>query len=534
MTTQQLDHNAGEQTLTELWISLEFPGKLFCSLNGNELVLNETAYGPQRKLADLNPENCTTVVNMLAEKFKEIQDRVAELENEWAQTEERLKFSGKIARLKDYLGKAGAIGDYTPVYKNLEEKEAEIQKIADKFYQEKLALVEQAEAIKDSEEWRETTEKFRAIVEAWKNGHSGDKFRYDRLWDRIEQARSRFYDRKRQHHESIEQEMMQNLDLKLEICEKAEKLASSEDWKQTADLLKSLMDEWKTIGKVVSPEKNEELWKRFLNARNAFFDRKKQNFEHIQADQEANYLRKMALVEQAELLCNDSNWKETTQRMAEIMEDWKKIGKVPFEKSEEIWKRLQDARDKFFSAKRQNAEEKRINLEENYSLKLALLNRAEQLQHSHEWKAATEEMNELMQEWKKIGHVPRKYGDELWEKFIAARHYFFDRKDEDREKRKSRFQNQMDSRYQQTKQFLQKIKDELREEEEKLNDFQESLKNTTGDSPKEIELRRHLENLIHQIEKKIPERKEKINEVAKQYEELQEKRNEIKTEEQAR
>jgi chromosome segregation ATPase len=155
-----------------------------------------------------------------------------------------------------------------------------------------------------------------------------------------------------------------------------------------------------------------------------------------------------------------------------------------------------------------------------------LLNRAEDLKNSNNWREATEEMNELMTEWKKIGHIPREYGDELWEKFIAARHHFFNRKDSDRDKRKARFQNQLDSRLQQTEQFLEKIKEELADEESKLSEFAESLKNTTGEGHKEEELRKHLENLIQQIERKLPARREKVEEVAKQLEELQQKRGE--------
>lgn len=294
--------------------------------------------------------------------------------------------------------------------------------------------------------------------------------------------------------------------------------------------MKEMMDKWKTIGRVASAEKNEELWTRFITARNIFFDRKKQHFEYIQQEQEGNLGLKLALVEQAEALSENTEWKETTTRLATIMDEWKTIGKVPFEKADELWNRLQTARDKFFSAKRQSAEEFKVNLEDNYAQKLVLLNRAEQLKNSDSWKEVTEEMNDLMQEWKKIGHIPREYGDEIWERFIAARHHFFNRKDADRDKRKARFQNQLDSRFQQTRQFLDKIKSELDEEENKLADFRESLNNTTGTGSKEEELRKHLENLIHQIEKKLPARREKIDEVSRQYEELLQKRTDAKPE----
>jgi len=514
-----------------MWNELNFAGKEFCSLNEEqELVLNATAYSPVRRLSVVTIENLTTVAAALAEKFREVEGKMQELETEWQQADDKLKLSGKIARLKDYLQRANAIGDYAPVYRSLQQKEKEVQDLCEAHYAEKLKLAEKAEALKDSEDWKATTEAFRVIVEEWKHAVPADKGRSEKLWERIEQARNHFYERKRQHHEKMEQDMMQNLDLKLEICETAEQHAHSENWRKSSDVMKELMDKWKTIGRVASAEKNEELWNRFINARNTFFDRKKQHFEQIQQEQENNYTLKLALVEKAEALSSSTDWKETTQALAAIMEEWKTIGKVPFEKADELWNRLQAARDKFFSAKRQSAQEFKINLEDNYAQKLALLNRAEQLKNSDNWREATEEMNDLMQEWKKIGHIPREYGDEIWERFIAARHHFFNRKDADRDRRRARFQNQLDSRFQQTRQFLDKIRAELKEEENKLADFRESLNNTTGSGVKEEELRKHLESLIAQIEKKIPARKEKIAEVSRQLEELQHKKEEARAE----
>jgi len=531
MTTPQPIQNADNQITPDMWNEISFAGKEFCSLNdSNELVLNATKHSPERILSAINADNVESVTTALAEKFKEVESKVQELNTEWEQTEDKLKLSGKVSRLKDYIQRANAIGDYVPFYEGLDVQEKTIQSLYDAHYAEKLKLAEKAEALQHSEDWKVTTEAYRALVEEWKNANPADKGRSDKLWERIENARNHFYERKRQHQESVEQDMMQNLDLKLEICETAEKHAQSEDWRKSSDVMKELMDQWKTIGRVASHEKNEELWNRFINARNAFFDRKKVHFEQIQNEQETNYSLKLALVEKAEALSDNTDWKETTLSLGTIMDEWKTIGKVPYEKADELWNRLQAARDKFFSAKRQSAETFKVNLEDNYAQKQALLNRAEELKNSNNWREATDEMNELMTEWKKIGHIPREYGDVLWEKFISARHHFFKRKDDDRDKRKARFQNQLEVRMIQTEQFLDKIKAELEDEEAKLTEFTESLKNTTGEGHKEEELRRHLENLIQQIEKKLPARREKVEEVAKQLEELQQKKGEAKEE----
>lgn len=527
MTTElQTDQNAEMNVTAEMWAELNFQGKEFCTLNGNqELVLSATPHSEERVLAVLNVENYITVINALCEKFKEVTSKVNEVETEWAQTTEKLKLNGKVSRTKDYVARANAIGDYAPLLQNLHAKEEEIKAVLNHNLAEKMKLVDKAEALKESEEWKQTTEEFKTIINNWKTAHPLDKSKNEQLWERIEQARSHFYERKRKHQEGIEQDMMQNLDLKLELCELAEKCALSEDWKKTSDLLKELMDKWKTVGHVASVDKNEELWNRFIGARNTFFDRKKQHFEQINVEQEANYALKIALVEKAESLTESTDWKETTAIHNQIMDEWKSIGRVPFEKSEEIWSRLQVARDKFFTAKRQNAEEHRVNLEDNYAQKQAILNRAEALKNSENWRETTDEMNELLTEWKKIGYIPREYGDTIWEAFIAARQHFFNRKDADREKRKTRFQNQLNTRYQQTKQFLDKIVEELTDEENKLVEFNESLSNTEENgNAKDMELRKHLQNLIQQIERKLPARKNKIEEVKQQLAELEQRK----------
>lgn len=527
MTTQQ--PNTASRTMTELWNELNFAGKEFCTLNeGNELMLNATQYSPERKLAVLQPENFEAVLAALTEKFAEISGKIEELEREWLEQEEKVKIAGKVYRIKDYLHRANALGDYAPLYEELIRKERELQQLYDANYAEKLKLVEKAEAHSHTEEWKAATEAFRLIIEAWKESPPIDRRRNEELWSRIEQARNHFYERKRQHQEEVGQDMMQNLDRKLELCEKSESLASSDNWKKTPEIYKVLIEEWKTIGKVASADKNEELWQRFITAQNVFFDRKKRHFEHIQREQEANHALKLAVIEKAEAICTLTDWKAVTIQMSQLMEEWKSIGRVPLSQADALWSRFQQARDTFFNAKRQNTEEIKVNLEDNYAQKTVLLQRAEALKTSTDWRETSDEMNELMAEWKKVGRVSRVHEDRLWERFLAARKYFFERKDADRDKRKARFHSQLDNRWQQTKQFLHKIKAELEEEEEKLVDFKESLSQTTGSSAKEIELRQHLENLIRQIEIKIPERKEKIEEVAQQFTELDAKRTELK------
>jgi hypothetical protein len=515
------DANAISQ-LQNWWENVSFPGKAFFQLKENgELVLKATDVHPERTIITLTAENADAATKALIEKFPEVEGKVKELQTEWETADDKLKLMGKLARTREYLMHSHAIGDFHSLISSLDEHEQVVGRLIEENHSAKLALVQQAEAMVDNDNWKETTQALRDLAEQWKQIGFVDKQRNDELWNRLEAARNKFFERKRQHQEGQEKDMLQNLDLKMELVEKAENNAASEEWKETTELFKQLMDQWKGIGRTL-PDKNEELWNRFIAAKNAFYDRKKQHFESIQQEQEANYVTKLALVEKAETLKDSTDWTGTSQAYADLMEEWKNAGRVPAEKADELWNRLNAAKEHFFQGKRHHFEAFRVSLEDNYAQKMSLLKRAESLKNSTHWREATEELNELMTEWKKIGPVPREHSDRIWEEFIAARTHFFNRKDADRERRKSQAEKQLVNRTQQTRNFLFKLEEELKEEQSKLDDFKDGLENiTTG--PKEEELRQHLLKLIAQSEHKIKHKLEKMDEVKNQLSELEAK-----------
>ncbi len=509
-------------SLPDWWDTVSFNGKENFYLRENgELVLRQTHFWEERVITTLNPESAEMTLKALIEKFPEVEAKMKELETEWSAAEDKQKMIGKVERMKEYLRHTSAAGDFRAFVQPLQEMEATIKAMEEENYATRLKLVQEAEALADSEAWKETAQKLKDIGDQWKQAGHVDKTRSDELWNRLEAAKNKFFERKRQNQEDVEKELLQNLDLKLELVEKAENLAASEEWKNTTEVFRQLMDEWKKIGRTMH-DKNEELWNRFINSKNTFYDRKKVHFETIQQEQEENMRLKEQLIEKAEELKDSQEWNATSHAYAALMDEWKSIGKVPIEKSEELWNRFNVAKEHFFQAKRQHFEGVKVSLEDNYAQKMALLKRAEVLQHSRQWREATEEINELMTEWKKIGPVPREHSNEIWEQFISARKKFFARKDEDRERRMQHAEKQKSSRLQQMHNFLSKLEDELKEEQEKLEDFSNGLNNITP-GLKEEELRAHLQKLIAQAEHKIKHKEEKLRDVAKQLEELEQK-----------
>lgn len=507
--------DTAQNALQNWWSEVAFEGKDLYRLDENGgLVLTKGLSNAERVITTLTADTAEAVLKTLIEKYNEAAVRMKELQQEWVGTEDKLKLLGKVERMKDYLQHAAAVGPVQQLYAEINDWEKTLQQLIGENYNSKLKLAQQAEELSGSDNFKESSQGFKDLMELWKQVGYVDKERGDKLWARIEAAKDKFFERKRQYQEDHGKEMLQNLDLKLELVAKAEELAASEHWKETTEAFRNLMDEWKKIGATMH-EKNEELWQKFIAAKNAFFDRKKAHSENIHKEQENNATLKQSLVEQAEALSQSTEWNATSNAYEKLMEEWKKVGRVAGEKGEELWKRFLEAKDVFFKAKRSHFGAVKAELEDNMTRKMAILKRAEALQGSTQWNETTTELNELMTEWKAIGPVPREHSQDIWERFITARKSFFDRKDSSREKRKQTFEKHKSERIVKAQNFVHQLEREIREHEEELVDFKNGLENITP-GKKAAELKQHLENLIVEVGGKIEKKRKKLEELQKE------------------
>lgn len=502
--TPELDNN-----IINWWVNLSFEGKEQYSFDeGGVLLLKSSDLLKERTVATIAEENCELVFKTLTDKYDTFLSKVRETEVEWIATEDKLKLADKVDHLKDTLNTINAIGDLAKVAQLLAEWEHSIKGLVQVNYDAKLKLAELAESLKESTEWKETTQALKDLGDKWKLAGYVDRRRNDQLWNRIEAAKQVFFDRKRLHHKEEETDLLHTLDLKIELAEKAESLSMSEDWKATTEAYQKIMDEWKSIGRTL-PKKNEELWQRIIAAKSIFFERKRENFNKIQLEQEQNYTIKMALIEKAEAMKESRDWAVTAQAYAALMDEWKKTGRVAQEKSDELWKRFIDAQEQFFEAKKKHSEATRAAFEKNFQEKSALLKRAEELKNSSRWGDVTTEMNRLFDEWKKIGPVPREHNNTLWEAFVSARKHFFNRKDANREQRKEYATAQKSARIEQAYSLVHKMKQEIAAEEERMADLQNAIDNITP-GKKADELRTHLDALIADSRAKMKRMHEKL------------------------
>ncbi len=496
------------------WNEQSFPGKeLFSLLDTGEIILLKGDNIKERSIGIVSSENADPVFRNLVEKFAGAEAKVYELELEWQNTEDKTKLADKVASLKEYLQHVCGLGNYSKLGALVHDWEHTLFTLTEENYAAKLKLAEAAEELANSDQWKETQQALKEIADKFKLAGHVDKNRNDKLWNRIDAARKLFSDRKRLHHEDEEKDLLLNLDLKIDLVEQAEGIAASEDWKKTTEAFHRLTDEWKTIGHTLN-KKNEELWARFQAAKSTFFEKKREHAARIQVEQDANYSVKLAIVEKTESLKDSTEWNVTAQAYAALMDEWKQSGRVQHEKGEELWKRFIAAKEQFYAARKVHMDSERAFFENNYTQKKVLFDRAEQLKHSNQWSEATAEMMQLLEDWKKIGPVPRSYGDKLWEDFNAARKYFFARKDANREQRKQYAESQKSARAQYARDTIVNLQQDIKEEEEKLADFKNAIENISP-GKKAAELKEHLEKLIAEGTQKLKRLQEKFKQAQK-------------------
>jgi len=218
--------------------------------------------------------------------------------------------------------------------------------------QKKIELCELAEQYceftsDNPREWNDITEKVIVLQEAWKSSGFGPRKENAKVWERFRAANDAFFQNKRNFWNKSKDQLNKNLALKLDICEQAEKLKDTDDWKATTDKLIALQKKWKEVGPV--PRKQSELiWKRFRSACDEFFSRKTTHFSGVTGDQDDNYKAKKALIADIETFKPTGNANEDIEILKKFQERWTEIGFVPFRKKEELQARYHSLIDSYF------------------------------------------------------------------------------------------------------------------------------------------------------------------------------------------
>ena len=297
----------------------------------------------------------------------------------------------------------------------------------------KLEILERIQQMASTpEEANQTFEEFKALQAEWKELKAVPAEKATELWKNYQLYVEKFYDLLKLGHELRDYDFRKNLEVKTRLCEQAEALAEETDVIQAFNQLQSLHQEWKETGPVAK-ELREEIWTRFKNASTVINKRHQEHFEAIKATEEENLRQKTSLCEQLEAICTDTlktfaDWDTVTKQIIDLQAEWKKIGFAPQKMNTAIFERFRKGCDAFFGQKAQFFQNMKEELNSNLAKKKELVEKAEALMDSTDWKTTGDTLVKLQKQWKEIGAVPRKYSDALWKRFVGACDHFFEAK----------------------------------------------------------------------------------------------------------
>ncbi len=387
----------------------------------------------------------------------EVLDRVKELAHgeEMPQKDEvdylktvfyKLHIAEREARLKEYIDGGGDPEAYQITPDVAEEAfKAEMGIIKERRQQlfreqeaekeenlkKKLAIIEKIKSMVTSpEEASKTYQEFKALQQEWRDIKAVPAEKANELWRNYQLYVEQFYDLLKLNSEARELDFKKNLEAKTRLCEAAEKLADENDVISAFHQLQKLHQEYREIGPV-SKELREEVWQRFKAASTVINKRHQQHFEGLRAREEENLEKKTALCEKAEAILAEENkgsadWERHTQEIIALQTEWKTIGFAPQKMNVKIFERFRAACDTFFTSKGEHFRAVKDTYKENAEKKRALIEKAKALQDSTEWRSTGDKLIALQKEWKTIGMVPKKLGDQLWEEFLGACNKFFE------------------------------------------------------------------------------------------------------------
>ena len=295
----------------------------------------------------------------------------------------------------------------------------------------KLEIIEKVKGMVTSpENANRSYQEFKKLQQEWREIKAVPPEKASELWRNYQLYVEKFYDLLKLNSEAREYDFRKNLEIKTRLCEAAEKLADEPDVISAFHQLQELHQQYREAGPVAK-DLREEIWTRFKAASTVINKRHQQHFEELRSKEEENLARKTALCEKVEAIAKEENkgaadWERHTREIIEVQAEWKTIGFAPQKMNVKIFERFRAACDDFFGRKTQFFRDLKSKFAENAEKKRALVEQAKALQDSTDWKATAAKLTELQKEWKTIGMVPKKLGDQLWADFLGACNKFFE------------------------------------------------------------------------------------------------------------
>ena len=298
----------------------------------------------------------------------------------------------------------------------------------------KQAVIEDLKALIDEQgDMKDAFPKFREIQNRWREIGPVPQQNFRDVNDTYQLYVEKFYDLVQINRELRDLDFRKNLEAKTEFCEQAEALAESEDVVGAFKELQKLHEQWKEYGPVAK-EFRDSIWERFRAATAVINKKYQAHFEGLKEQHAANLEAKTALCEKVEAIAaqeitSSNQWNALSKEIESIQAEWRKIGFATRKDNQKVYDRFRAACDQFFSRKREYYNEFKDSMNDNMAKKLAIIEQAEALKGSTDWKKTSDALIDLQRQWKEIGAVPRKKSEQLWKRFRAACDAFFNERD---------------------------------------------------------------------------------------------------------
>jgi hypothetical protein len=342
--------------------------------------------------------------------------------------------------IEDFVVEPNPLEEQFKLYYTIfKEKKAALNVNLEEEKQKNLALkyqiIEKIQKLaQGSESLNRTYQEFRELQRQWQEVGLVPQSEVNKLWELYNYQVEIFYDFLKLNKDLRDLDLKKNLELKLDLCARAEELLLEPKIITAFKDLQKLHTQWREIGPVPT-DKKDELWERFKQATAKINKKHQDYFEDLKKEQANNLKAKTLLCEKVEELLSASHstpkeWEDNSSEIIELQRLWKLIGFAPKKENNKIYSRFRKSCDAFFDGKRQFYLKNKEGEETNLQQKIELCLQAESMQDSTEWRKTTDQYIELQKKWKTIGQVPRKHKDEIWNRFRKACNTFFDRKSE--------------------------------------------------------------------------------------------------------
>ena len=376
-------------------------------------------------------------------KIQELKHDVEEIRSEF-----NSKFNEELEHKKEeFLAEGGNIIDFhytTPLkkefnslyfdykerrnnhYKNLKK---DLQSNLDKRWE----LIEELKGLLGAEENINTTYKhFKEIQEKWHVAGAIPRDKYNTVWNTYHHHVENFYDFLHLNREFRDLDFKHNLDAKLKLITRAEELAQEDNINKAFRELQMLHKMWKEDVGPVAKEYRDEVWDKFSEATKVIHDKRQAQLAEMEKDFEANLEKKKEIVEEIKTATQEAKpshqgWQNAIKKVQELRDSFFNTGRVPRANNKEIWKAFKDATGNFNHQKNSFYKNQKKEQYTNLEKKRELIKIAEENKDSEDFDATTSLMKKIQNDWKNIGHVPRKDSDKIWKQFKKACNHYFDR-----------------------------------------------------------------------------------------------------------